>query len=87
MKSLKISTNLNIVSMILLHSAIIVWHLLCIGATVNCYLLYYRCKQENAICVTNFHCQFIQKCKFFIFDIIYSWKAQLLLYSNQKTHF
>ena len=46
---------------------------------------YYHCKQENALYVTTFHNQFIQKCKCFIFDIIYGWKAQLLLYSNQKT--
>ena len=35
----KISTNLNTVSIILLHSAIIVLCILSIGATVNCYLL------------------------------------------------
>ena len=56
----KISTDLNTVSMILLHSAIIVWHILRIDATVVTYY-YYRCKQENATCVTTFHYQFIQK--------------------------
>ena len=35
----KISTNLKTVSIILLYSATIVWHILSIGATVNCYLL------------------------------------------------
>ena len=45
---------------------------------------HYCCKQENATCVTTFPHQFIQKCKFFMFDIIYGWKAQLLLYSNKK---
>ena len=35
----KISTNLNTVSIILLHSAIIVSHILSIVATVNGYLL------------------------------------------------
>ena len=34
----QISTNLNTVSMMLLHLGIIVWHILCIGATINCYL-------------------------------------------------
>ena len=45
---------------------------------------YQHCKQENSICVTIFNCQFIQKYRFFIFD---GWKAQFLLYSNQKHTF
>ena len=57
----KISTNLNIVSIILLHSTIIVWHVLSISATVNFVTYYcYCCKQENATYVTTFHCHFIQ---------------------------
>ena len=32
---------------------------------------YTMAKQKNATCVTIFHCQFIQKCKFFIFDKSY----------------
>ena len=35
----KISTSLKTVSIILPYSATIVWHILSIGATVNCYLL------------------------------------------------
>ena len=41
--------------------------MLSIGATVNCYVLY-CCKQGNTKCITSFHCQFIQKCNFYIFD-------------------
>ena len=54
----KISTSLNTVSIILLHSAIIVWHILSIAATVTCYL-FYCFKKENATYVTTFHCQVI----------------------------
>ena len=46
-----------------------------IDATVVTYYYCCHCKQENATCVTTFHCEFIQKCIFFIYDIIYDWKA------------
>ena len=85
-KKSKTSTNLNTVSNNLTslshNSLAYTMHrcychlLLIIIAVVN--------KKMLHVVTTNFHCQFIQKCNVFIFDIIYASKAQLVLYSNKK---
>ena len=47
---------------------------------------YYRSKQENAKFVRTPYRQFIQKCKFDLFDIKYGWKVQLFFKKHTFGH-
>ena len=57
--------------------SITVWHILSIGATVNCLLLIITVVNKKMLHVL---LSFMAN-----FDIIYGWNAQLLLYCNQKS--
>ena len=62
--------------------------ILSIGGNVNCYLLLLLFLTRKCYMCHNLSLPLYSKMYyFFIFDIIYTWKPQLLLYSNPKTHF